>query len=162
MLCVRDVGDIMKSAYAIVTVASVFVAVVAVVGCALPDMPAFYVAEETESGDEVPLNSPSSTDELEEIIVSGTSAILRWDAPAGTVTGYKVYYRDHGTGDAWTFLADVAASADPSYTVEVTDLGVGSYDFAITSVDGSETESDLHTSLDETADPPTGWFLTWQ
>ena len=46
-------------------------------------------------------------------------------------------------------------------TVTTDDLVHGSYEFAVSSVSLTGMESELHTSLDETADPTTGWYLDW-
>jgi len=40
-------------------------------------------------------------------------------------------------------------------------VGHGNFDFGVTAVTGTGVDSSMHTSLDRTADPTTGWFLTW-
>lgn len=99
----------------------------------------------------------------EPIIVQDTQFTLYWDVPTGTATiaSYNIYYRDHGTG-SWNFLNSVTASANPSYTVTSTMLPYGVYEFAVTSVSTDGLESEIHSSLDDNADPAGGWFLDWR
>ena len=46
-------------------------------------------------------------------------------------------------------------------TIDHSDLGDGSYDFAVSSISEFGIESDLHTSLDYTAVPIGGWYILW-
>lgn len=92
-----------------------------------------------------------------------TQATLQWDPPASgasQVVSYTVSYRIHGTS-TWNTLATVPASPQPEYMVLRAALGSGSFDFAVAAVDSTGALSPLHTSLDPTADPTTGWYLTW-
>ena len=41
-------------------------------------------------------------------------------------------------------------------------LGDGDFDFAITAENTAGESSNLHISLDPTAQPPSGWFLRWR
>ena len=91
--------------------------------------------------------------------VRGESFTLAWDSGAEPVSSYRVYTRPHG-GTDWTPLA--SGLADASVTVTVAMLAYGVYEFAVSAVAGDGTESDLHTSLDPTADPESGWYLSWQ
>ena len=96
----------------------------------------------------------------------GTTAAqltLLWDPPASgasQVASYAVGYRIHGTS-TWNTLATIPASPQPSYTVLHSAVGNGSFDFAVSAKDTAGVTSPLHTSLDPTADPSSGWFLTW-
>lgn len=96
------------------------------------------------------------------VLIQATEFTLSWDPPTDgtTVVSYNLYYRVHGTVD-WTLLGSVAAGPSPTYTVSNADLAYGVYDFAVTSVDAEGDESEIHTSLDETAEPD-GWFLDWR
>ena len=97
------------------------------------------------------------------ILLTGTQATLQWDPPvtgAAQVVSYTLSYRVHGTS-SWNTLATVPASATPSYTVLRSTTGVGSFDFAVASVSSTGGVSSMETSLDSTADPTTGWYITW-
>lgn len=94
------------------------------------------------------------------MMTSAAQVILAWDPHAGVVQSYRVYFRLHGNED-WVYLGDVSPDPDPQYTVEHSMLGNGEYDFGVTAViDGAE--SSLHSSLDPTASPTTGWYLKWK
>ncbi len=101
----------------------------------------------------------------EPISVSGESFTVAWDAPIDPATGepqavdgYKLYYRVHGTY-GWSHVADTGASVN-EYTITTAELPYGEYEFAVASVN-SATESELHTSFDDTADPTYGWYVVW-
>ncbi len=92
-----------------------------------------------------------------------TQATLQWNQPVSggsQVVSYTVSYRLHGSS-TWILLATVPASSQPSFTVLRSVVGAGDFDFAVAAVDSIGTESPLHTSLDPTANPATGWFLSW-
>lgn len=96
--------------------------------------------------------------------ISGTSFTLAWDPSTTTsttdpVASYNVYYRTHGTYP-WTLLGNTG-SVTESFEVTTSILAHGSYDFAVTAVAESGTESDPHTSLDNSADPQCGWYVEW-
>ena len=92
------------------------------------------------------------------IVITADHFTLYWDDSADPVTEYRVYQRAHG-GSEWTLLTGGLAS--PEVTVTQVDLLYGMYEFAVSSVSVDGVESELHTSLDETADPGTGWYLDW-
>lgn len=102
----------------------------------------------------------ADSNEVEEIFRTTSSISLAWnyDEPAN-VQIYKMYYRHHGTTD-WIFLDSVDSSA-PIFEVSHDTLGDGSWDFGVTAIDLSGTESDIHSSLDSSAVPSTGWYLLW-
>jgi hypothetical protein len=113
--------------------------------CPLPD-PAAFVA---------PKSAP------EDVLSTAAQITLAWDPPAsGSVVNYIVSYRSHGSS-AWIALATIPASPQPSYTVLRSATGTGIFDFAVAAEDSSGTVSILHTSLDQTADPNSGWYLSW-
>jgi hypothetical protein len=92
---------------------------------------------------------------------------LAWDPPAtdlpGTATevvSYVLYYREHGT-DYWHVLDHIAASRRPEYTLEVSRVGEGLYDFGVRALSVNGMASPLHSSLDNSADPISGWFVLW-
>lgn len=74
------------------------------------------------------------------------------------VKGFNVYYRQHGTNE-WMFYNKV----DENTCVIKKDLtGEGCLNFAVCSKSEKGTVSDLHSSLDSTAEPSCGWFLSWE
>ena len=99
----------------------------------------------------------------DDIASAATQVTLQWDPPASgaaSVVSYSISYRIHGTS-AWNPLATVPASSQPEYTILRSVIGAGNFDFAVASVDATGAASPLHPSLAPTADPTTGWFLTW-
>ena len=84
---------------------------------------------------------------------------LVWDAADEDVTEYRIYIRQH-QGSEWTLLAD--GLSEPSLTVDASVMTAGSYDFAVSYVCLEGNESVKHTSLDATADPQIGWYLSWE
>ena len=85
---------------------------------------------------------------------------LAWDPPPGEITGYRVYYRVHDSG-GWTLVGEVPVDDDPEIELLHADFGDGDYDFGVIAVDVESEESTMHTSLDPTAQPTTGWYLRW-
>lgn len=108
---------------------------------------------------------PNCTVFLEEgksemVTVNADQIVLLWDPPASAVDHYTVYFRIHGTTD-WVVLGDAPAEAQPQYTVKHSVVGDGEFDFAVVAVDASAQTSAYHTSLDATASPETGWYVSW-
>jgi Fibronectin type III domain len=102
----------------------------------------------------------------DDISMAVTQATLEWDPPtsgSSQVANYTLSYRVHGNS-TWTTLATVPASATPSYTVLRSSLQpstTASFDFEVVAVSSTGVTSPPHTSLDSTADPTSGWYLTW-
>jgi len=96
----------------------------------------------------------------EKKMTSEAQITLAWDPPSTPVQSYNIYYRIHDEA-LWNLLAEIPAAAEPLYTISIDDLGPGTYDFGISAVDQDDNESALHTSLDITADPKSGWYLSW-
>ena len=94
------------------------------------------------------------------VTITTNQLTLQWDVPAGAVDHYTAYYRVHGSSD-WITLADVPADPQPEYTVAHSVVGDGEFDFAVVSVDASDQRSTYHTSLDTTAQPQSGWYVSW-
>lgn len=118
--------------------------------------PAAFIQPQTTSGGQSQ-TGPS------DVLSTASQITLQWDPPASgasQVVSYTVSYRTHGTS-TWNTLAAVPASAQPSYTVLRSAVGSGSFDFAVSAVDSTGASSPLHTSLDPTANPTSGWYLTW-
>jgi hypothetical protein len=98
--------------------------------------------------------------------VTGDSFIVQWNQPVDEATGepvsvdgYRLYYREHGVYQ-WTQLTEVG-SGTTEYTITTSDLSTGVYEFAVSAL-YPDSESDLHTSYDDTADPTYGWYVSWQ
>jgi len=91
---------------------------------------------------------------------SAAQITLAWDPPGGTVLKYRVYFRIHGTTD-WVQLVEIPAAPAPEYTVLHSTLGNGEFDFGVIALYDS-SQSALHSSLDASASPTTGWYLKWQ
>lgn len=102
-----------------------------------------------------------------EIVVKGDHFTLAWDAGGseipndpGRVVQYKVYYRVHGSYN-WQFLMEVENSGSPECLVTSKDMDYGRYDFAVSAITEQQGVSALHSSLDRTADPFSGWYINW-
>jgi hypothetical protein len=111
-------------------------------GCVLPDYRAFLKNEGSE------------------IVITADKVVLQWNPPADPVAKYEVFYRAHGTSN-WTKIGEVAAAPQPVYTVQQATVGSGQFDFAVVATNASGDNSEMHTSLDPTANPNTGWYVSW-
>ena len=105
-----------------------------------------------------------SEKEAEAIVIDRSTFTLAWNPPSevdGTdsVYGYRIYYRPHGE-QKW-FILDTLERSRTEYTVIYPKIDYGEYEFAVASIQAGD-ESDLHTSLDTTATPGTGWYLEWR
>jgi hypothetical protein len=102
-----------------------------------------------------------------QILHKSMELTLAWDPPMTDipntpteVEAYQIYYREHGTAH-WRILGEIPASRHPEYTVDHQRLGSGLYDFAVRAITVDGRESALHTSLDNNADPVSGWYVLW-
>ena len=90
---------------------------------------------------------------------------LSWSAPVDDdeITMYELYYREHGTFD-WDLLGEIRANDTLEYTIysSATDLGAGSWDFGLKAISDSGEVSEMHSCLDTTAAPTSGWYLEWR
>ncbi len=105
--------------------------------------------------------------EYNQVMQKSAQLTLAWDPPLTDITGmptevdsYRIYYREHGTF-YWRILGEAPANENPQYTVEHEQLGDGLYDFAVRAVTVSGQVSPLHSSLDSSADPMSGWYVFW-
>ena len=137
----------LKEIFIVLAVAAAFIS------CALPNMPVFLDDETVEA-------ATTNGVDFEEISRTDNVVVLLWDAPSTPVYSYNVYYREHETQE-WNLLATVPATEFPEYAVTAVDLKGKLLDFAVTSIDAYGNESGIHSSLDQDADPPTGWYLHW-
>jgi hypothetical protein len=94
-------------------------------------------------------------------LVTNPEVTLAWDPPPSEVAAYKLYYRDHGAA-SWTFLAELPAAETPQFTLTHSSFGDGEFDFGVVAVGAGPAESPMHTSLDTTAYPDSGWYLRWE
>ena len=85
---------------------------------------------------------------------------IGWDPPGDyDPDTYVVYARERGEY-SWSEIAAIDAEHSPSFTVSGETLDPGTWELAVSAVaDGSESE--LHTSMSDTADPETGWYVRW-
>ena len=83
-----------------------------------------------------------------------------WNPSTSEVVEYRVLYRTHGTV-GWIERETIPAGSSPEYTFHHTDLGNGAFDFAVVAVDDEDNESEVHSSLDSTATPSSGWYVVW-
>jgi len=93
------------------------------------------------------------------IPVSTENFTISWDQSDLPADFYKVYYRNHGTF-TWTYLGSTASGTILEFTIDQSILTYGVYDLAVSSVVGIE-ESELHSSMDDSALPATGWYIDW-
>jgi hypothetical protein len=103
---------------------------------------------------------PDPDSGAEKVLCSSEEITLAWDAPPSAIASYKIYYRSHESG-SWILFDEIAADDNPEYTLYHGDFGDGDYDFGVVAVDAETEESAMHTSLDDTAQPACGWYLSW-
>ena len=101
------------------------------------------------------------------ILIQGDHFTLAWDDDFSSIAGnanravsYRVYYRPHGSY-YWRFLDETVASGSPRLIISSEYLDFGIYDFGVSAINGSGSESSIHSSLDNTADPFCGWYINW-
>jgi len=95
-----------------------------------------------------------------QVIRTDRELTLEWDYFTGIPAQYNLYYRAHNT-TTWQPL-DSVTSESALFILTFDRLGEGDWDFGVTAVDSNGNESKIHSSLDDSADPETGWFLTWK
>ncbi len=109
---------------------------------------------------DVPESTPEPTAGAEKVLCTDDQVTLAWDPPPSEISTYKVYYRTHESG-SWILFDEISADDSPEYTLYYADFGNGEFDFGVVAVDGEAAESEMHTSLDNTAQPECGWYLAW-
>lgn len=113
-------------------------------GCALPNLSRFSVEES----------------DIKEIFRSAFLVTLNWShEDISTVDTFNVYYK--AQGESTWILLDTVPAALPLLEISNTDVGDGSWVFGVSAVDALGNESEIHSSLEATADPNTGWYLLW-
>ena len=97
----------------------------------------------------------------ERIEITEDTFTILWDPDpeSGIPDLYRMYFRNRGD-ETWSLLSEVNPDIEPAFTVSRDNLSFGIYEFAVSAV-AVGVESDLHTSMDDTANPGTGWFVDW-
>jgi hypothetical protein len=106
------------------------------------------------------VSTPGPDSGAEKVLCCAEEVTLAWDPPPSDIAIYKIFYRSHESG-TWMLFDEIPADDDPEYTLYHGDLGNGEYDFGVVAVDAETEESAMHTSLDDTAQPESGWYLSW-
>lgn len=108
-----------------------------------------------------------SLDDPVELTWRAASLTLAWDPPVADVPhspvkteSYQIFYRPEGYS-YWQFLDEIPASEHPEYRVHHEKIGNGSFVFAVRAVTSEGRFSPLHSSLDNDADPISGWYVNW-
>jgi hypothetical protein len=133
------------------------------IGCPMYTAVGFKYAEASDGGDGDGQTTGTDPDEIE---VTEESVTLAWDSPSPDIDFYKLLFRIHGANppESWLVLEEnLSANPTPEYTVNNADIGNGVFDFGVVAkdLDADTEESSLHSSLDTTAQPDTGWYLIW-
>ena len=105
-------------------------------------------------------STPDPDSGVEKVLCSIEEVTLAWDAPPSEIATYKIFYKSHESG-GWILFDEIPADDDPEYTLFHGDFGDGDYDFGVVAVDAETEESAMHTCLDDTAQPESGWYLSW-
>ena len=101
-----------------------------------------------------------------QIVIKSEYIQLEWNPPSvnekdvSPIISYIMYYRIHGMKE-WRRLDLIPAEQNPTYTIYHSELGNGSYDFAVRAITSDNRVSNLHSSLDYAADPIGGWYIVW-
>jgi len=131
------------------------------IGCPMYTAVGFKYAEASDGED----GETVGTDP-DEIEVTEESVTLAWDSPSSEIDFFRVLFRIHGANppESWLVLEEnLSAAPSPEYTLNNADIGNGVFDFGVVAkdLDADTEESALHSSLDVTAQPDTGWYLIW-
>lgn len=130
-----------------------------VTGCPMYTAVGFKYAESSEGEDEGQILG----DDPDGIEIKATTVTLAWDAPSPEIDYYRVLFRIHDASPPapWLILEeDLNAAESPEYTL-VENYGIFDFGVVAKDLDSETEESALHSSLDITAQPDTGWYLIW-
>lgn len=100
------------------------------------------------------------------IRVNGASAKISWESPNPVlnhqILQYNIYIKNHN-GGAWTLLEEIQNTKEDvlTFTLLKENIPYSFIDIGIRSVYTSGTMSEIHSSLDDTAEPSCGWYLYW-
>ena len=100
-----------------------------------------------------------------EIIIYEDYFNLEWDNPAelqqtNSILLHKIYIRKHGDID-WQLVKEIDSGVKTSCIIRGDEFEPNKYDIGVSFVTTDGTESAIHSSLDKTASPPTGWYIFW-
>ena len=102
-----------------------------------------------------------------EIIIKATNITLGWDPPINDiprspmeVDRYTIYYRRVEEED-WNLCGSSPRVKEPKFQISFYRLGVGKYEFGVSSTTVSGETSEIHASSDFDADPMPGWYIYW-
>jgi len=127
------------------------------VGCPMYTAVAFKYAQ--AGGD--PGGGGSVAEDPAGVTSTAAAITLAWDPPPSPVQTYKLFFRIHDTSTWYSLLPDVTAGPSPEYTVQHDDVKSGIFDFGVKAVN-EDAESNMHISVETTAQPDTGWYLVWE
>ena len=138
--------------------------VLPLLGCPMYTAVGFKYAEASD-GESVGDGGTTGTDP-DEIEVTADTVTLAWDEPSPDIDYYRLVFRIHGANPPASWLVieeNMSAAPSPEYTLNNGDIGNGIFDFGVVAkdLDADTEESALHSSLDTTAQPDTGWYLIW-
>ena len=127
-------------------------------GCPMYTAVAFKYAKAGED----PGGGGSVGDDPAGISSTAASITLAWDPPPSPVQTYKLFFRIHDTSTWFSLPPDVTAGPSPEFTVQHDAVKSGIFDFGVKAVNAEAAESNMHTSVETTAQPDTGWYLVWE
>ena len=103
----------------------------------------------------------------QKIVTNAATIDLQWetstfehDTAYTRINTFSIFYRIRGELE-WTLIGQIPAISNPVFTIYHDNLGNGTCEFAVSAVDMRLQSSPLHTSVDRTAIPSTGWYLHW-
>jgi len=103
--------------------------------------------------------------EPEIVVIKSSSFTLQWDNPEYvTPDSFNLYYKQHGT-TVWKPLGNTVTNIT-EFLINYSALDGGIfYDFGVSAVyindDSTISESTIHSSLDRSAVPKSGWYIKW-
>ena len=128
------------------------------VGCPMYTAVAFKYAK--AGGD--PGGGGSLGDDPSGLTSSAAEVTLAWDPPPSSIQAYKLFFRIHDTSSWLSLIDNLPADPSPQYTVQHIAVGDGIFDFGVKAVNAEAAESNMHISVETTAQPDTGWYLVWE
>jgi hypothetical protein len=107
-------------------------------------------------------NSGSGAPEIEIALLREEGLTISWDIDdaEGLVNNFELAYKSASdTGSDWIALASNLTRTTKEYGLTGSSLPTGDWVIGVLAIDGSGLTSEWHTSLDQSADPTTGWIL---
>ena len=140
----------------------VLLLILPLIACPMYTAVGFEYDESSEAGEDGQILG----DDPYGIEVSEDTVSICWDSASPDVDFYRLSFRIHGANPpnsvTW-YIIDDNIPADPNPEYSVNRVGSGPFDFGVVAkdLDAEIEESALHSSLDITAQPDTGWYLIW-